>query len=287
MKINFTDPFAVRMLLSSHGFRFSKALGQNFLIDPTVCPRMAELCGADEHTGVLEIGPGIGTLTAELAKKAARVASVELDGRLLPVLDETLSGCKNVHILQGDVLKLDLAALLEQEFAGLDVVCCANLPYYITSPVVMALLERRLPLKSITVMVQREAAERLCAEPGSREAGAVTLAVRYYAEPEVLFGVSAASFLPRPKVDSAVIRLTVRQEPPVSCRNEKLLFRTIRAAFGQRRKTLENALSAGLSLPKETAGQALDKAGIARTLRGEKLTLEDFARLSDALENMC
>ncbi|MDR3552643.1 MAG: 16S rRNA (adenine(1518)-N(6)/adenine(1519)-N(6))-dimethyltransferase RsmA [Clostridia bacterium] len=281
MEYDLTNVSAVRALLASHGFHFSKALGQNFLVDPTVSPRMAELCGADENIGVLEIGPGIGVLTAELAERAARVVAVELDARLMPVLAQTLAGIENVKLVNADVLKIDLLQLIEQEFAGLDVVCCANLPYYITSPVIMSLLERRLPLGSVTVMVQREAAMRLCAPPGRREAGAVSCAVSYYSEPHLLFDVPSVSFMPRPKVDSSVIRLDIRKCPPVRCGDERLMFRIIRAAFNQRRKTLLNALSAGLSLPKEQVGQALDEAGISRSERGERLTLEDFARLSD------
>ena len=241
-----TDVAYIRDLLSRHGFSFAKKLGQNFLINPSVCPRMAEACGASPDTGVLEIGPGIGVLTRELARRAGRVVAIELDDRLPPVLRETLAGQDNVTVVQGDCLKLDLAALIRERFCAMPVSVCANLPYYITSPIVMRLLESRLPVTNITVMVQKEAAERLCAAPGTRAAGAVTLAVNYYAEAEVLFSVSRGSFLPAPNVDSAVIRLHVRQQPPVDVRDERVLFSLIRAGFGQRRKTLPNALcSAG------------------------------------------
>ncbi len=280
---NLTDIGAVRQLLDRHGFRFSKALGQNFLINPSVCPRMAQACGADEQTGVLEIGPGIGVLTHELAKRAARVTAVELDERLLPVLSETLADHDNVHVLHGDVLKLDLHRLIAEEFAGLKVAVCANLPYYITSPILMALLESRLPIDSITVMVQKEAAQRLCAQPGTRECGAITLAVHYYAQPETLFGVSRGSFMPAPNVDSAVIRLAIRPHPPCQVDDEKALFRLIRAAFGQRRKTLANALT-GTGMSKPQVATLLNRAGVDPGARAEQLTLEQFAALANAME---
>ena len=232
---NLTDIGTVKALLARHGFHFSKKLGQNFLINPSVCPRMAEACGADAGTGVLEIGPGIGVLTRELARRAARVTAIELDERLLPVLEETLGGYPHAHILHGDAMKLDLRRVVAEEFPGLRVAVCANLPYYITSPILMKLLESRLPVENITVMVQKEAAQRLCALPGTRECGAVTFAVQYYAEPEVLFPVSRGSFLPAPNVDSAVIRLKVRREPPCRVEDEEWLFRLVRAAFGQNR----------------------------------------------------
>lgn len=279
---NLTDIGAIRELLSRHGFHFSKALGQNFLINPSVCPRMAEACGADEQTGVLEIGPGIGVLTQELARKAAHVASVELDERLLPVLAETLAVYPNVHILHGDVMKLDLRKLIADEFTGQRVAVCANLPYYITSPILMMLLESRLPIDNITVMVQKEAAQRLCARPGTRESGAVTLAVQYYAEPETLFSVSRGSFMPAPNVDSAVIRLKIRKEAPCNVKNEASMFRLIKAAFGQRRKTLVNALT-GAGLTKQQTAALLVSAGIPETARAEQLTLTEFAALANAM----
>ncbi|MBE6777865.1 MAG: 16S rRNA (adenine(1518)-N(6)/adenine(1519)-N(6))-dimethyltransferase RsmA [Ruminococcaceae bacterium] len=278
-----TDIGYIRDLLDRHGFHFSKKLGQNFLVNPSVCPRMAEACGATPDSGVLEIGPGIGVLTRELAQRAGQVVAVELDDRLPPVLAETLAGQDNVSIVQGDCLKLDLAALIRERFGDRPVAVCANLPYYITSPIIMMLLESRLPVTGITVMVQKEAAQRLCALPGTRQAGAVTLAVQYYAEAETLFTVSRGSFLPAPNVDSAVIRLTVRREPPCTVRDEGRMFRLIRAGFGQRRKTLLNSLTtAGYS--KETVAAALATAGISPTARAEELTLEQFAALSDAIE---
>ena len=275
-------------LLARHGFRFSKALGQNFLINPSVCPRMASLCGADAHTGVLEVGPGIGVLTEQLAAVARKVVSVELDDRLLPVLAETLAGHDNVEIVHGDILKLDLPALIEEKFSYVDengerrrmpVVVCANLPYYITSPVLMALMEQHLPIDAITVLVQKEAAERLCAAPGTRECGAITLAVHYYAEPEILFGVSRGSFMPAPNVDSTVIRLKMRGDERLPADVEKKLFRVIRAAFEQRRKTLNNSLKTG-GFSKEQIAAALETADIPPTARAEQLSMAQFVGLA-------
>ena len=280
---NLSDIAVIRDVLSRHGFRFSKSLGQNFLVNPGVCPRMAEECGASPETGVLEVGPGIGVLTAELAKRAGRVVSIELDQRLLPVLDETLADFSNVKIVNGDVMKLDLARLLAEEFPGMEVVVCANLPYYITSPVIMRLLEEKLPIASLTVMVQKEAAERLCALPGSRACGAVSAAVQYYAEPEVLFSVGRGSFVPQPNVDSAVIRFRIRKAPPVEVEDERAFFSLVKAAFGQRRKTVANSVSALLGLPKETVQRACEAAGVSPAARAEQLTMEQLAALSSAI----
>ncbi len=277
-----TDVGYIRDLLERHGFSFSKKLGQNFLVNPSVCPRMAEACGATSDTGVLEIGPGIGVLTRELALRAGRVVAVELDDRLPPVLAETLRDRDNVEIVQGDCMKIDLHALIADKFGGRPVSVCANLPYYITSPIIMNLLESRLSVDSITVMVQKEAADRLCATPGTRQAGAVTLAVAYYAEARQLFSVSRGSFMPAPNVDSAVIQLTVRREPPCDVADEGQMFRLIRAGFGQRRKTLLNSLCAA-GFDKPTLSAALETAGVAPTARAEQLTLADFAAISNAL----
>jgi 16S rRNA (adenine1518-N6/adenine1519-N6)-dimethyltransferase len=278
-----SDISTIKSILSRHGFHFAKSLGQNFLINPEVCPRMAAECGAGKGVGVLEVGPGIGVLTAELAKVAEKVVSIELDRRLLPVLDETLSGFTNVKVVYGDILKEDIRRLILEEFAGMEVVVCANLPYYITSPVIMRLLEERLPIRAITVMVQKEAADRLCALPGSRECGAVSAAVRYYAEPRILFEVDRSSFLPPPNVDSAVIRLDLRTEPAVSIKNEKHFFALIKAAFGQRRKTVLNSVAAGLSMGKDQVAQALERAGIPANARAEQLTMEQLAAFSNEL----
>lgn len=283
---NLSDISVIKKILSEHGFTFSKSLGQNFLINPTVCPRMAEACGADCDTGVLEIGAGIGVLTAELAKRAKKVVSLELDTRLIPVLAETLGEFSNVEVLNADVLKLDLNKLIDDCFQGMHVAVCANLPYYITSPVIMALLESRIPVDAVTVMVQKEAAARLCAPVGSRDAGAVTVAVNYYAQAEKLFDVSAGSFMPAPKVDSSVIRLNIRKEPPVEVSDEKFFFRVIKAAFGQRRKTASNSLSAGLGIPKDKVSTAIAAAGFEPSVRAESLTMQELARLSECLLNM-
>lgn len=277
-----TDRGFIRELLERHGFTFSKSLGQNFLINPSVCPRMAEAAVQGDNVGVLEIGPGIGVLTNELLKRATKVVAVELDKRLLPVLDETLSEYDNLKVINADVMKLDLHRLIEDEFGSMEVAVCANLPYYITSPIIMKLLEDRLPVNSITVMVQKEAAVRLCAEPGSRDSSAITAAVRYYCDPELLFHVSAGSFMPAPKVDSAVIRLGLR-EPSVHPRDEALLFRVIRGAFAQRRKTVLNSLSSSLSLDKGELSDILCKAGVDPGARAERLTLQNFSDISDAV----
>lgn len=273
----------IKTILSKHGFTFSKSLGQNFLINPSVCPRMAEYGGAEKGVGVIEVGPGIGVLTCELAKRADKVVSVELDKRLLPVLDETLSEFNNIKIVNDDILKIDLQKLIAEEFDGMEVVVCANLPYYITSPVIMKLLEDRLPIKALTVMVQKEAAQRICADVGTRQSGAVTVAVNYYAKPSMLFGVSAGSFMPAPKVDSAVIRLDILSEPEVTVDNEKLFFTIVKSAFGQRRKTLPNSLSAGLSISKTQIITALENAGIPQNYRAEQLSMQQLATLSNAL----
>ncbi len=283
---NLSDISVIKDLLNRHGFKFSKALGQNFLINPTVCPRMADACGADENTGVIEVGPGFGVLTAELAKKAKKVVSIELDERLLPVLDETLADFDNVEVINSDVLKVDLHKLIEEKFSGMKVAVCANLPYYITSPVIMHLLESKLPVENITVMVQKEAAQRLCAPVGSRDAGAVTVAVDYYADAEKIFDVSAGSFMPAPKVDSSVIRLNVRKQPPIELNDEKLFFRMVKAVFAQRRKTAANSISSGMSLSKETVYKAIEAAGYGGNVRAESFTLDELAALANEIHNV-
>lgn len=273
----------VKDILARHGFTFSKALGQNFIVNPSVCPRIAELGGAAPGVGVIEIGAGIGVLTRELASRADKVVVIELDSRLLPVLDETLEGFDNIKIINKDVLKVDLASVIAEDLAGLEVVVCANLPYYITSPILMGLLEARLPVSAITVMVQREAAQRICAPEGTRDVGAISFAVRYYSEPEVLFPVSRGSFMPSPDVDSCVIRLNVRKEPPVQVHSEKRLFQTIRGAFSQRRKTIANSLSSALGLEKSQVTAVLEQAGVAPSSRPEQLTLIQFAAIAQII----
>lgn len=279
---NLTNIKFIKELLGSFGFTFSKGLGQNFLINPNVCPQMAEKSGCRD-IGVIEIGPGLGVLTTELCKIAKKVVAIELDDRLKPVLDVTLKEFQNVKVIFGDALKLDLQKLIQDEFQDMKVVICANLPYYITSPIIMELLESELPIEAITVMVQKEAAERLCAKLGTRSCGAVTAAVSFYAKAEKLFDVSRGSFMPSPNVDSSVIRLDLSKKEPVSVNNKKAMFKVIRAGFNQRRKTLTNSLSSGLAIDKSTIQQALENCGLKPTARAEELTLAQFAALSDYL----
>lgn len=280
---NLSNISVIRDVLSRHGFSFSKGLGQNFLINPTVCPRMAEMGNAQPGWGMIEIGAGVGVLTAELAERADKVVCIEIDSRLLPILDETLSEYDNIKIVNEDVLKVDLHKLIAEEFSNMPVAVCANLPYYITSPIIMNLLESRLPISSLTVMVQKEAAQRICAQPGSREVGAVSIAVRYYCEPQVLFQVSRGSFMPSPDVDSTVIRLDIRKEPAVQVNKEHDFFRVVKAAFSQRRKTLSNTLSSGLGIPKAQAIELLEQANVPSNLRAEQLSMQQFADIANAL----
>lgn len=284
--LELTDIGTIKALLARHGFHFSKALGQNFIVNPSVCPRMADESGIDSESGVIEIGAGIGVLTAELANRAKKVVCIELDSKLLPILDETLADFDNIEIINADVLKTDLAALIEEKFGGMPVYVCANLPYYITSPVIMTLLESRLPLKAVTVMVQREAAQRLCAPVGSRLSGAVTVAVDYYAEARKLFDVSAGSFMPAPKVDSSVIRLDIREKPGIEVSDEKLFFSMVHAAFGQRRKTASNSISSGTGIPKAVVAEAIERCGFPPAVRAESMTAEQLAALCEALNEL-
>lgn len=281
-----TDLSYIKALLSRHGFTFSKALGQNFLINPSVCPKMAELSGLNENAGALEIGPGIGVLTEQLAKRSKHVVAVELDKRLLPLLAETLSPYDNISIINDDILKADLPKIIEDEFYSrgiTDIYVCANLPYYITSPVIMHLLESELPFKSLTFMVQKEAADRLCAKVGSRDSGAVTVPVAVRAKAEKLFTVQAGSFFPAPKVDSAVIRLTPYEVPPVKIDNMKFFTRFVRAAFEQRRKTLANSVASALNSDKASISQALKDLGLNESVRAEALSLEELAAVANTL----
>lgn len=275
-----TDPKTVRRLLQETGFAFKKQLGQNFLIDPSVCPAMAEAAVAD-CANVLEIGPGAGVLTAELAARARRVAAIEVDTALRPVLEKTIGAFANTEIIYGDCMQLDLHALIAERFGGGPVAVCANLPYYITSPVLMRLLEERLPIVSITVMVQKEAAERLCAPVSSRAAGAVTVAVAYRASAERLFDVPKESFMPAPKVDSTVIRLSVLPEPPVAVTDEAFFFRLVRTAFMQRRKTFANAAANLPGITKDTLRAALQAADLSENIRAEALTMQDWAFIAN------
>ena len=276
--MNLTDINEIKALLARTGFRFSKSLGQNFLCAAWVPEQIAESAGLDGETGVLEIGPGIGCLTVELAKRAKRVLSIELDGALRPVLAETLRGCENVEVLFGDALRLDLAALVREQFADCArVVVCANLPYNITTPILTKLVESGL-FERITVMIQREVALRICAAENTADYGAFTLLMQWRTAPERLFDVPAA------KVTSSVVTLLRRDAPPCPVRDEKRFFAVVRAAFNQRRKTLCNALANGLGIPRETVRAALERLGLPETVRGEALSLSQFAALSDALE---
>lgn len=281
--MNLSDPNTLKHLLSKHGFSFKKSLGQNFLIDSTVCPNMA-MAACDKTTGVLEIGPGVGVLTAELSKLAKRVVAIELDERLKNILPITLENCENVEIIFGDAMKLDLKQIIKEKFSDCEsVTVCANLPYYITSPIVMMLLESKLPISSITVMVQKEAAERLCAKVGTRQAGAVTVAVEYYAESEILFSVPRSSFMPAPNVDSAVIKLNIRKNPPITLTDEKRFFKLVKSAFAQRRKTFLNTVTNTMQIEKDSLRTILEELNIEPTIRGEQLTIDQLAEISNKL----
>ena len=272
----------IEALLARHGFRFSKSMGQNFLIEDWVPQDTAEACGADESIGVLEVGPGIGPLTRELAKRAGKVVSVELDHRLYPVLAETMAGFDNFTLVEGDIMKQDLSALVAEHFDGLRPVLCANLPYNITTPLLTNCVKAGC-FTSITVLIQKEVAQRICARPGSAEYGAFSLLMQYYTVPELLFTVPNTCFVPMPKVTSAVIRCITREKPPVSVRSEAMLWRTVKAGFALRRKTLVNSLQTGFSLSKQELARILNDCGLAADIRGERLALQEYARLSDAL----
>ena len=272
----------IEALLARHGFRFSKSMGQNFLIEDWVPRDTAEACGADENIGVLEVGPGIGPLTRELAKRAGKVVSVELDHRLYPVLAETMAGFDNFTLVEGDIMKQDLSALVAEHFDGLRPVLCANLPYNITTPLLTNCVKAGC-FTSITVLIQKEVAQRICARPGSPEYGAFSLLMQYYTVPELLFTVPNTCFVPMPKVTSAVIRCITREKPPVSVRSEAMLWRTVKAGFALRRKTLVNSLQTGFSLSKQELARILNDCGLAADIRGERLALQEYARLSDAL----
>ena len=275
-------------VLKKYGFSFRKKYGQNFLIDESVLEGIIDTAEITKDDFVLEIGPGIGTLTQYLATYAGRVCAVEIDRALLPILEDTLSGWDNVTVLNADILKTDIRAIAEEENGGAPLKVCANLPYYITTPILMGLFESGAPFSQLTVMVQKEVAERMIAEPGSKTYGALSLAVRYYTDPEISFIVEPESFMPRPKVESAIVHMKRHSTPPVSVKDEKMLFDVIRASFNERRKTLQNGIAnyAGFSYSKEQVGEALDKCGLERTVRGEKLSLEEFARLADVLSKM-
>ena len=283
MNRELTNISYIKDLCQRYGFALQKSYGQNFIVNSGICPKIAEHAEVDENCGVIEIGTGIGVLTKELALRAKKVVAIEIDTKLLPLLEETLADFDNIKIINKDVLEVDLNALIKEEFGDMPVMVCANLPYYITSPIIMKLLEDRLPIENITVMVQKEAAQRICAKEGSRDAGAISLAVNYYAVPTVCFNVSPGSFFPPPKVTSSVICLDVNKDPKVQPKSEKNMFRLIRAAFTQRRKTFVNSTSATLGINKAVIEEALTQIGENPMVRPEKLTLEQFAALSDIL----
>lgn len=272
-------------ILQKYDFHFQKKYGQNFLIDTHVLDKIIDAAEITAEDFVLEIGPGIGTMTQYLCENAGQVVAVEVDQNLIPVLEETLSGYDNVTVLNEDVLKVDIAELAQNYNQGKPVKVVANLPYYITTPIIMGIFEAHVPLESITVMVQKEVAERMQASPGTKEYGALSLAVQYYAKAEVVANVPPNCFMPRPKVGSAVIRLTCHKDRPVTVRDEAFLFRVVRASFNQRRKTLVNGLGndAALGVTKEQAVQALEKMGLQPDVRGERLSLQEFAQLSNLL----
>ena len=281
--INVCDIQVMKPLLAEHGFHFSKAKGQNFLTQKWVPERIAEDAGVDRTAGVLEIGPGIGPLTQQLCLRAGKVCAVELDKRLAPILKQTVGEFDNLEILWDDVLNFDIPSLVAQQFPGLRPMACANLPYYITSPILTALLEAEC-FDSVTVMVQKEVAQRIAAKPGAADYSAFTVFCQYYAEPEILFDVPAHCFMPQPKVTSAVIHLRTRAEKPWDILDEAVFFRTVRASFAMRRKKLQNGLAAGFSeLGKQGAGEVIAACGFDENVRGETLSINDFARLSNAI----
>ena len=281
--VNVCDIQVMKPLLAEHGFHFSKAKGQNFLIARWVPESIAEQAGVNETAGVLEIGPGIGPLTQQLALRAGKVCAVEVDTRLEPILKQTVGEFSNLEILWGDVLKQDIPALVKEKFAGLRPMACANLPYYITSPILTALLESRC-FSSVTVMVQKEVALRMAAKPGSGDYSAFTVFCNYYAQPELLFDVPASCFIPQPKVTSAVIQLKTRTAPPCQVDDEELFFRVVKASFAQRRKQLQNGLSSGFpELGKAGAAEVLESCGLSPTVRGETLYIPTFAAIANAI----
>ena len=272
-------------VLQKYHFNFQKKFGQNFLIDTTVLDRIISSAEITKEDCVLEIGPGIGTMTQYLAERAGSVVAVEIDKALIPILEETLQDYDNVTVINDDILKVDINRLVEEKNGGHPIKVVANLPYYITTPIIMGLFESRVPLKSITIMVQKEVADRMQEGPGSKEYGALSLAVQYYAKPEIVVNVPPSCFMPQPKVGSAVIRLTRHENPPVDVDNEKLMFQVIRASFNQRRKTLANGLNnfGSFSLGKEEIQKSIEELGVPVNIRGEALSLEQFAKLSNII----
>ena len=283
--MNLSNPSELKNIISKHGFSFSKSLGQNFLIDKNILDKIVEGSGTNKETGVLEIGPGAGVLTRELSYNSKKTIAVEIDKSLIPLLSDTLSDLENVKIINEDILKVDLNKLFEEEFKDMPVIVVANLPYYITTPVIMKLLELSGRVSSITVMIQKEVALRMAASPGGKDYGALSVAVQFYSEPHIITEASPGCFIPPPKVASTVIKLDIYDEPKVSVKDKKIFFNIVKSAFGQRRKTLVNALSKSpyISVEKDTVIDALQSLGLDENIRGEKLSLSQFAALSNIL----
>ena len=284
--INFTDINEVRNILNEYDFNFSKSLGQNFLIDSTVCPRMAEICGASDECGVIEIGTGIGTLTSELAKKGGKVVTMEVDKKLYPIIDKTLADFDNIKVLHQDAMKSDLKKIIVEEFESKDVAVCANLPYYITSPILMFLLESGIQWRNITVMIQKEVADRICAEPGKKNTGAITYAIRYYGKAEKCFTVPSDSFVPPPKVNSSVMKITPDSSLKELVEHPKTYFSLVRAVFAQRRKRFTNSVSANLGIDRETITNILRKLEIDENVRIEQMTAEEVASVANEINKI-
>lgn len=284
MNLNLTNPETIRKIMDGLGIRFNKALGQNFLIDQTVLDSAIDASGIDEGYGVIEVGPGIGTLTAELSKKAGKVVAIELDRSIAEYLKKAFVAYDNVEIVQGDALKIDLKEIIEEKMQGLKVVVIANLPYYITTPLIMKFLEDDLPLESITVLIQKEVAERIVADAGTKEYGAISVAVQYYSSPEIIRTVPPESFMPPPKVTSAIIKMDIKNHTKPEVSNEKRMFRVVKAAFGQRRKTLVNALSSSFDVPKEELTRIVTDVTGSEKIRGEQLDLRQFIQISEILK---
>lgn len=283
--MNLSDSYTVKKILNKFGFQFSKLLGQNFIVDADVCPEMALRCCDDQDSAIIEVGPGIGVLTVELAKRFKKVVSVEIDERLIPVLKYTTSEFANLKILNSDILKIDLQKLIQNEFFGFKKInVCANLPYYITSDIIMYILENdKINIDSLTLMLQKEAAERICAKPGTRNSGAISLAVRYYGEPKILFEVNRECFMPVPNVDSCVIRIDLSKSASKKVENKNNFFKVVKGAYSQRRKNLLNALSSYFSVNKSFVKMCLDKASVSSSFRAEQVDFEGFARIAAAM----
>ncbi|MDR1628403.1 MAG: 16S rRNA (adenine(1518)-N(6)/adenine(1519)-N(6))-dimethyltransferase RsmA [Oscillospiraceae bacterium] len=286
MLYDLCDLSVIKKILNKYGFRFNKSLGQNFIIDYDICPNIVSRCLTfGENAGIIEVGPGIGTLTQQLALKFKKVLCIEKDRRLFPILKDTLSNFKNIKIIENDALKADFKKLIKEEFLNFDkVIVCSNLPYYITSPFIMKILENGCNINGMVIMVQKEAADRICAPPGSKECGAISIAVRYYSSPEVLFQVKKESFTPVPKVNSSIIKISINKNYNSYINDKNKFFKVVRASFEKRRKKLINSLNMGLNLPKNYLEDVFDKIGISKLSRAEELNFEDFINLSNTIE---